>query len=136
MLIGFDPGKDKCGLAVLNQDRQVFFHKVIKSSEAIANIQFLIDRYPISLLVIGDRTTSNTWQNQLKNQLPQLKIFPVDESYSSQVARQRYWQLYPPRGLGWFIPEGMRSPPRAVDDIVAIILVERYLDREFSLKKP
>ncbi|MGL4499883.1 MAG: resolvase, partial [Planktothrix sp.] len=25
------------------------------------------------------------------------------------------------------IPQGMRQPPRAIDDIVAILLIERYL---------
>ncbi len=51
----------------------------------------------------------------------------VDERYSSLEARERYWQMYPPTGLARLIPKGMRVPPRPVDDIVAIILIERYL---------
>jgi phosphate uptake regulator len=27
------------------------------------------------------------------------------------------------------IPQGMRTPPRSLDDIVAILLIERYLER-------
>jgi hypothetical protein len=53
----------------------------------------------------------------------------VDERYSSLEARNRYWQMYPPRGLTRLLPEGMRTPPRPVDDIVAIVLIERYLER-------
>ncbi|HBB34174.1 MAG TPA: resolvase, partial [Cyanobacteria bacterium UBA9273] len=41
--------------------------------------------------------------------------------------RDRYWQMYPPKGLQRLIPKGMRQPPRPVDDIVAILLIERYL---------
>jgi hypothetical protein len=52
----------------------------------------------------------------------------VDERYSSLQARDRYWQLFPPRGLVRLLPIGLREPPRPVDDIVAILLVERYLD--------
>jgi len=131
LYLGFDPGKDKCGLAVVNSDRQVFYHAVIPADQAIASIQSLSKKYAISLLVIGDRTTSKAWQKQLKTQLPNLALVTVDESYSSQLAKQRYWQIYPPQGLQRLIPAGMRIPPRAVDDIVAIILVERYLSNQF-----
>jgi hypothetical protein len=51
----------------------------------------------------------------------------VAEQFTSQLARQRYWQMYPPRGWQRLIPEGMRLPPRPIDDIVAIILLERWL---------
>jgi hypothetical protein len=54
----------------------------------------------------------------------------VDERYSSLEARDRFWQMYPPKGFYRLIPEGMRTPPRAIDDIVAIILIERYLDKK------
>ncbi|MDE5111236.1 MAG: resolvase, partial [Trichodesmium sp. St7_bin2_1] len=48
--------------------------------------------------------------------------------YSSLEARERYWQIYPPRGFVRLIPPGMRIPPKPIDDIVAIILIERYLN--------
>jgi hypothetical protein len=51
----------------------------------------------------------------------------VDERSSSQQARQRYWDLYPARGCQRLVPRGMRTPPRPIDDIVALILLERYL---------
>jgi hypothetical protein len=35
--------------------------------------------------------------------------------------------MYPPQGLTRLIPQGMLTPPRPIDDIVAIILIERYL---------
>jgi hypothetical protein len=37
--------------------------------------------------------------------------------------------MYPPAGLSRLIPQGMRVPPRPVDDIVAIVLIERYLNK-------
>jgi hypothetical protein len=53
----------------------------------------------------------------------------VDERYSSLEARDRYWQMYPPKGITSLIPQGFRQPPRPIDDIVAILLIERYLKR-------
>jgi hypothetical protein len=35
--------------------------------------------------------------------------------------------MYPPKGLTRLIPKSLRVPPRPVDDIVAILLIERYL---------
>jgi hypothetical protein len=53
----------------------------------------------------------------------------VDERYTSLEARDRYWQMFPPKGITKLLPQGMRTPPRPIDDIVAILLIERYLSR-------
>jgi len=130
VILGFDPGRQKCGLAVLAIDRQLQYHEVVTSEQAIAKIQELRQKYPISVLVMGDQTTSKSWKKQLTEELPEpLRIILVDERYSTLEARDRYWQMYPPKGLSRLIPQGMRPLPRPVDDIVAILLIERYLER-------
>ena len=132
MLLGFDPGKQKCGVAVMSLDRKLHFQAVIPSQEAIAQVGNLLDSYPISLMVMGDQTASKQWKAELKFTFPDLRIITVDERYSSQEARQRFWQIYPAQGLMKLLPLGMRSPNRAINDIVAIILIERYLSRLIS----
>ncbi len=132
VILGFDPGRQKCGLAVMGVDRRVYYHEVISAETAIAAIQSLRDRFPISLLVMGDQTSSKDWKQKLAAELSELRVITVDERNSSLEARDRYWQLYPPKGLSRLIPEGMRTPPRAIDDIVAILLIERYLERLVS----
>ncbi len=130
MILGFDPGKDKCGVAVMGVDRQLYYHEVVPSQNAIAQISQLRQKFPISLLVMGDQTTAKSWKKQLSDELPEaINIIMVDERYSTLEARDRYWQMYPPKGLTRFLPEGMRQPPRPIDDIVAILLIERYLSR-------
>jgi hypothetical protein len=37
--------------------------------------------------------------------------------------------MFPPQGFNRLIPQGMRNPPRPVDDIVAIVLIERYFNQ-------
>ena len=132
MLLGFDPGKQKCGVAVMGLDRKLNFQAVIPSEEAIAKVSNLLDSYPISLMVMGDQTASKQWKTQLQNTFADLRIITVDERYSSEEARQRFWQIYPAQGLMKLVPLGMRSPDRPIDDIVAIILIERYLSRLIS----
>jgi RNase H-fold protein (predicted Holliday junction resolvase) len=130
MILGFDPGKDKCGVAVMGVDRQLHYHEVILSENAIASIEELRQRFPISLLVMGDQTTSKRWKQKLQDELSEaINIILIDERYSTLEARDRYWQMYPPKGLTKLLPQGMRQPPRPIDDIVAILLIERYLSR-------
>ncbi|MBR8838245.1 MAG: resolvase [Stigonema ocellatum SAG 48.90 = DSM 106950] len=130
VILGFDPGRDKCGLAVMGLDRRLHYHQVVSALSVIPTIVALRVEFPISILVMGDQTTAKGWKQQLNLELADpLNIVLVDERYSSLEARDRYWQMYPPKGLLKLLPQGMRQPPRPIDDIVAILLIERYLNR-------
>ncbi|BAQ64693.1 pre-16S rRNA-processing nuclease YqgF [Geminocystis sp. NIES-3709] len=129
MILGFDPGRDKCGLAVIN-NKKILYSKVISSEDAIVVINELIDKYKPYRLVMGNQTTSKQWQQKLKDNLNLfIEIALVDEKNSTVEAREKYWEMYPPKGLNRLIPKGLRTPPRPVDDIVAIILIDRYLNK-------
>lgn len=129
--LGFDPGRDKCGIAVRSESGELLYHEVVLSERAIAALQSLYQQYEISVVVMGNQTTAKTWRKQLEESLPETaNIVMVDERYSTLEARDRYWQMYPPRGLARLLPKGMRSPPRPIDDIVAILLIERYSRRQ------
>ncbi len=131
LILGFDPGRDKCGVAIVGLNRQIYYHEVVLASEAIATIENLRLEFPIALIVMGNQTTAKQWQQRLQQELiPALKIILVDERYTTLEARDRYWQMYPPRGITKLLPPGMRQPPRPIDDIVAILLVERYVKKE------
>ncbi len=130
VILGFDPGRRKCGLAIIGVDRTIRYHRVVDADTAIATIQTLRQQFPISLLVMGDQTTAKDWKRKLSQELPEpLRIVMVDERHSSLEARDRYWQMYPAQGITRLIPQSFRNIPRPIDDIVAILLVERYLER-------
>jgi RNase H-fold protein (predicted Holliday junction resolvase) len=127
-ILGLDPGRDKCGLAVMEL-QQVVDHQIVDSAQAIAVIQQLCQDYAVDLMVMGDGTTSKDWQQKIESALAQqLQIITVNEKNSTLEARDRYWLMYPPQGLQRLIPLGLRVPPRPVDDLVAILLIERYLN--------
>lgn len=128
MILGFDPGRDKCGLAVMGKEQQLLDHQVVASGEAIATMQRLCHQFSIETIVMGNQTTAKNWKKKIEQDLGvSVPIILVDERYSSLEARDRYWQMYPPQGLHRLIPQGMRQPPRPIDDIVAILLIERHL---------
>ncbi len=126
-ILGFDPGKDKCGVAVMDGSRALLYHQVLLTAEVIPQISDLSQQYSVSRVVMGDQTTAKQWNQKLTTAFPDLPISLVDERYSSLEARDRYWQMYPANFLTKLIPKGMRQPPRPIDDLVAIILIERYL---------
>jgi RNase H-fold protein (predicted Holliday junction resolvase) len=125
LYLGFDPGKDKCGVAVVDDRGQPQWWQVIAAAEVVAQLPEVIDRWAVGQVVMGDRTMARQWQARL--QPLGLPVALVDEHNSTLEARDRYWQMYPAQGLQRLIPQGMRLPPRPIDDIVAIILVQRYL---------
>lgn len=127
MIIGFDPGRDKCGIAIVDDQNKIIFAEVVDSSLAIATINNQILKQSPKLLVMGNKTTSKQWKEKLEaNLTPALPIMLIDEHNSTVEARKRYWDIYPAKGLTRLIPKDWRSPPRPIDDIVAIILIERY----------
>ena len=155
MILGFDPGRDKCGVAVMTDDggahtpapatvangtnnlgngsvqftdkaaANIMFADVVAADEAIATVLSLTQTYPVSLMVMGDQTMAKQWKSTFEP-LVSIPIVLVDERYSTLEARDRYWTLYPPKGLTRLIPKALRSIPRPIDDVVAIILIERY----------
>jgi RNase H-fold protein (predicted Holliday junction resolvase) len=159
LAIGFDPGRDKCGIARVKlpsrspdqaqnqgqdrgQDRGQVLNtgeafgsgitidqmRVVESASAIADVVAQCQEYPITTIVIGDGTSSKHWRKQLEQVLPDtVALVTVNEYNSTQEARDRYWILHPSRGLSRIIPAKLRSIPCPIDDIVAVILVERWL---------
>lgn len=129
VILGFDPGRYKCGLAILGVDRSLCYHEVIAAKDVVEHIECLRQTYPISLIVMGDQTGSMLWKQELSRLQEGPNIILVDERYSSLEARDRYWEMFPPQGLNRLLPKSMRSIPRPIDDIVAILLIERYLNK-------
>lgn len=127
VILGFDPGRQKCGLAIVGVDRTLHYHEVVDASSVVEHIEQLRQVYPISLIVMGDQTGSELWKQELGRLKQGPNVILVDERYSSLEARERYWEMFPPRGLTRLLPKGMRAVPRPIDDIVAILLIERYL---------
>lgn len=129
VILGFDPGRQKCGLAIMGVDRILRYQAVVAVDAVMATIEQLRQQFPISTIVLGDQTGSKQWKDNLSQLEDPPRIMVVDERYTSLEARDRYWQMHPPSGLGKLLPQSLRTIPRPIDDIVAILLIERYLHR-------
>jgi len=128
-VIAIDPGRDKCGVAVVGKGDGMQWKQVIETSRLAAVVEELARTRGITTVVLGDRTAHRSAVDALAEVTVEgrpLSIHPVDEHRSSDEGRSRYWHDNQPRGIMRLIPVTMRTPPVPVDDYVAVILAERF----------
>ena len=94
VFLGFDPGRDKCGLAAMDDQGQLLNHGVIAAEQAPSIAKEWCQRYGMSLVVMGNQTTAKEWHTKLTAVLPPgMAIAFVNERNSTLEARDRYWQM-------------------------------------------
>ena len=124
-LAGLDPGRSKCGLVLTDpQRRRILRAEVLPPEAAWQELQRWQRQEGLVGVVLGDGTGSASWRQRLS---PLLPVCTVEEWGTTLEARQRYWQLEPVRGWRRLLPTGLRQPPRDWDDVVAQLLLERWL---------
>ena len=126
--MGVDPGRDKCGVAVLDSEGEVKFSEVIATSEFEIVMQKLSAQFEIELAILGNGTTSTETEKKIRATGLSVKI--VDEKFTTEQARRLYWEKFPPRGWRKLLPTSLQVPPVPVDNIVAEILVKKFLEAE------
>jgi len=131
-LAGLDPGRSKCGLVRTDPACRLVLEACVLPPEAcFARLQDWRRQGVIRAVVLGDGTGSREWRQRLADGLP---LHLIDERHSTLEARRRFWRLEPARGWRRWLPEGLRQPPRDWDDVVAQVLLERWLGH--TLRRP
>ncbi|MBQ7453865.1 MAG: pre-16S rRNA-processing nuclease YqgF [Selenomonadaceae bacterium] len=125
--MGIDPGRDKCGVAVLSKAGEIKFQRVVPTDELDTVIKNLSAQLKIESVILGDGTTHKSAAQKILD--AGLKFQLVNEKHTTEEARREYWIKNPPRGWRRLLPTSMQVPPEPVDAIVAEILVRRFLTR-------
>ena len=128
-VLAIDPGREKCGVALVDRQRGVLRQAVVENSQLLAFVRTIILEFECRTVILGDGTATAQTKQELtllltENIIDQIVV--IDERNSTQQARQRYWLVHPPSGWRKIIPVGLLTPPCAIDDFAAIILGERY----------
>ena len=126
-IAALDPGRDKCGFAVLASDGRVLWQKVIETARLEAELTGARQKYRYEILIEGNGTTSQEARERIEKALPELAIVVLDEYRTTELAKGEYWKAHPPKGWRRLLPVTMQVPPEPVDDFVAVILGHRYL---------
>ena len=102
-LIAIDPGESKCGLIIANvKEKKVYEGLVIKSNLLLKYVKKKYQKEKDLQFLIGNGTSSKNYVNDLKQFVPNLII--AEEKNSTYKAKQRYFEIFPLRGIKSFLP--------------------------------
>lgn len=125
VVLAIDPGRGKCGLAVVRASGGVPEQAVVPRGEFLHTVLGMVARYQPVAVVIGNRTGSAECRRELEPVVT-APIVPVEEDQTTLRAQARYFLDHPPRGWRRLVPRGLVSPPRPIDDYAAVLLGEEY----------
>jgi len=136
ILLAVDPGRAKCGLAVVREPDTArvapvcLERRVVETERLTLAVGEILRRRPeISRLLLGNATHSATLRKALSDVFPQMPLEMVNEYNTSARARARYVQENPAPGWRRLLPPGMRSPEVPYDDYAALLLAEDYFSQ-------
>jgi len=116
----------KCGYAVVSGSGE-------RVSLEIVPADSLVERTSVdvaagaAMICVGNATRSASVVASLRERWPDVPIALVDERNTTLLARRRYYEDHPPRGLLRFVPRGLLVPNEPLDGYAALLIVERYL---------
>ena len=133
-VITIDPGRSKCGLVLAEISEKKIYEAIIIKSEFLENyVRNLTTSEDISQIIIGNGTSSR----EIKEKLYLLKkeIITFQEKNTTYRAKARYFELFPINGLKFLMPREVFILNKNLDAISALIILEDYCKRKFTLNK-
>ncbi len=129
-VIAIDPGWHKCGLLLADLDSNLVQEaKVVHKNHVTDQVRTWISSNTIEYILLGNGTSSGYWEGELSSFA---SVYLVEEKGTTLRARYRYWELSPPsKWLRW-IPKGLLFPPKNLDKVAALLLLEDYLNKKFQ----
>ena len=129
MIAAVDPGREKCGVAVVAMDGAIVKRLVVPTPALQEEISSILATGKIQVLLCGDGTGSAAQAAMMRELAQQHKaeFLIVDEKNTTEEARKLYWRLQPPQGWRRLLPITMQTPPVPIDDYVAVLLAWKYL---------
>ena len=131
-VLSIDPGKYKCGLVFADISEQKVYKAIVLESEILEDfVKNLNSVEDISKIIIGNGTSSS----EIKKKLDFLKqeIITFEEKNTTYRAKERYFELFPIRGLKFLIPREIFIFNKNLDAISALIILEDYCKLKFNL---
>jgi RNase H-fold protein (predicted Holliday junction resolvase) len=133
-VVAVDPGRVKAGWAVVGEDGGIIDAGVVALEQLPGCVARAVAENRAATVAVGRGTNAAAVVRSLKD--AGLPIALVDEFETSRRARELYFREHPPRGWRRLVPQGLLTPPRAVDDYAAVLIARRFLARENERKRP
>ena len=131
-LISIDPGRFKCGLVLVDIKEKKVYKAIILRSECLEEyVKNLKTVENISKVIIGNGTSSK--ENIEKLEFIKKDLIICEEKNTTYRAKERYFELFPIRGLKKLIPREFFIINKKLDAIAALIILEDYCHNKFIL---
>ena len=130
-VLGIDPGRDKCGLAVCEPGK-VLARVIVPPAEVPRVVVAWAAQHGVDAIVVGSGTGSKEVIAALtglraSGRLP--AITTGEERDSTLDARRRYFDEHPPHGWRRIVPRSFQVPPEPYDDYAAVVIADRHLSK-------
>ena len=133
-VIAIDPGISKCGLITADlKEKKVYEAVVIKSNLLLENVRNKYQKENSLQFLIGNGTSSKNHIKDLNDLLPNLLI--AEEKNSTFRAKQRYFEIFPLRGMQFFLPREIFILNKNLDALAALIIMEDYFQCKFNVSE-
>jgi RNase H-fold protein (predicted Holliday junction resolvase) len=131
-VLGIDPGRGRCGLALCSAGGRILARAVVPPPEVAAVVLRWVAEHPVDAIVVGSGTGSAQVVAALAglgaaDRIPRVTL--VQERDTTLAARRRYFADHPLRGWRRFVPRSFQVPPEPYDDYAAVILAEQQLEQ-------
>lgn len=124
-IVGIDPGRSKCGLAVVFADGGRKSLAVVPTAEIGDRVDDEVNASDVRAICIGHATGSESIVAMCAARWPAIPRRIVDETNTTLEARRLYYTDHPPRGIWRFIPRGLLVPDEPLDAYAALLIVMR-----------
>ena len=133
-LISIDPGKCKCGLVLAEISEKKIYKAITLESELLEDyVRNLNTVEDVSKIIIGNGTTSGDIRKKLN--FFKKEIITFEEKNTTYRAKNRYFELFPIRGLKTFLPREIFIINKNLDAVSALIILEDYCNFKFTLSE-
>ena len=133
-LISIDPGKYKCGLVLAEISKKKVYEATIIKSELLGDyVRNLNNVENISKIIVGNGTNSIEITKMLA--FFKKEIISFEEKNTTYRAKERYFELFPIKGLKFLIPREVFILNQNLDAISALIILEDYCKLKFTLNQ-
>ena len=133
-VLSIDPGKYKCGLVFAEISEQKVYKAIVLESEILEDFVKNLNSFEdISKIIIGNGTSSS----EIKKKLDFLKqeIITFEEKNTTYRAKERYFELFPIRGLKFLLPKEIFIINKNLDALSALIILEDYCKDKFTFSE-
>ncbi len=131
MIAAIDPGSEKTGTAILNEDGTLVEKKIVPTAMLIPYLQQAYEAYSFRHVVMGNGTNHKHLQPRveawIQKEAKQVTFSLIDEKYTTVEGRKLYFKYTPRKGWRRLVPLALQYPPEPVDDFVAWIIGLRYV---------